>query len=433
MDKLIIEQNPHWKGTKYPQIIDRQVTQEVISLLDLEEILVLLGVRRCGKTTMFRTIINHLMESTDPKSILYLNLDAPFFDDASVDAKYLYTLVEAAEKINQTKVQYLLLDEIQNIPRWEKYVKSSYDSQIFKKIMVTGSNAKLLESEYTTLLSGRYLDQFMTPLRYKEFINHNGINDILGLISEKSKALALTDQMLKYGCFPKVYLTSPEELKIKMLNRYYETILLKDCLAASNTHDSRLLKSLSHYLLTNVGTRYSYKNLSEYLNSNEHTTKDYISSLASGYLVNEIQQFSYSLKKQARGKKKAYCIDNGLINAVSFNFFPNDGQLFENLVFTELLKNNPNEIFLYNEAKECDFIVQTKNEFIAIQSCYQLTPSNRTREIDGLKLGMGVSKTNKGIIITYDQEETISKNISAIPFWKLFFIINDVNDISRMV
>lgn len=185
--------------------------------------------------------------------------------------------------------------------------------------------------------------------------------------------------------------------------------------------DARLLKELAHDLLTNIGTRYSYNNLTEYIDSNEHTVKDYIGNLKNGYLIDEIQDFSFSLKKQARGKKKTYCVDNGLINAVAFNFFPNEGQLFENLVCNELRKNGFSEIFTYLETTECDFIVKKENQFIAIQVCHTLTPKNTTREIVGLELGIVASKAIRGIIITYDQSETISDSIEVIPFWKYFF------------
>lgn len=174
-------------------------------------------------------------------------------------------------------------------------------------------------------------------------------------------------------------------------------------------------------LLTNVGTRYSYNNLTEYVGSNEHTIKDYITVLHNGFLIDEIQNFSFSLKKQARGKKKTYCVDNGLINAVVFNFFPNDGQLLENLVYNELRKSGISDIFVYHESKECDFIINVNGQFIAIQVCHTITPKNRTREIEGLKLGMTTSRAQRGIIITYDHEETVEDNIEIIPFWKYFF------------
>ena len=109
---------------------------------------------------MFQSLIDHLLISNNPKSILYINLDAPHFNAVTNDITFIYQIIETAEKLTGEKVQYLFLDEVQNINMWEKFVKSSYDSQVFKKILVTGSNANLLQTDYTTLLSGRYVDCF---------------------------------------------------------------------------------------------------------------------------------------------------------------------------------------------------------------------------------------------------------------------------------
>src|SRR5690242_5249259 len=110
MEKLLSAQNRHWTGQSYDRLIQRTCIPELIRLLALKEIMVLLGVRRCGKTTLFRLLINHLIKTCDPKSILYVNLDDPFFDDVAFDAKSLYKIIEEAERFTQVKIQYLFLD-----------------------------------------------------------------------------------------------------------------------------------------------------------------------------------------------------------------------------------------------------------------------------------------------------------------------------------
>lgn len=164
MEKILIDQNRHWTGNRYDNLMERACLNELYRLLSLKEIMVLLGVRRCGKTTIFRLLINYLMQHNDPTSIFYVNLDDPYFDAASVDAKYLYKIVENAERFSGTKIAYLFLDEIQNIPGWEKFIKSVYDSEKFKKIFITGSNSSLLQGQYATLLSGRYVNMMIHPL-----------------------------------------------------------------------------------------------------------------------------------------------------------------------------------------------------------------------------------------------------------------------------
>lgn len=421
MDNILIEQNKHWQKGADENLIVRDCLPVLIQLLDLKEMLVLLGVRRSGKTTLFRSLINHLCNNCDPKSLLYVNLDDPYFDEVAKDAKQLYKIVETATRITGVKVDYLFLDEIQNVEAWEKYVKSVYDSKTFKKIFVTGSNSNLLESDYSTLLSGRYVDYHVYPLSLHELFVNAGIDGRLSLISNKAKILSLIDTALVYGTFPAVYLQEKPELKRRVLIKYYETILLKDCIYRGNLPNPRLARELAYYLITNITSQYSYNSIKHYLNSNEHTVKDYIAALTQGFLFNEIKGFSYSLKTQARTKKKIYCVDNGLISSVAFKFSGDNGKLFENLVFCELKKLACQDIFIFNETKECDFIVNHYGKSLPIQVCYAITTENRLREIQGAQLAMKAVNSDKCFIVTLDQEERIDEKTFIVPIWKLFF------------
>ena len=291
-----------------------------------------------------------------------MNLDDPYFDAAAVDAKYLYKVIESAERFTGIKIQYLFLDEIQNVKAWEKFIKSVYDSGIFKKIFITGSNSSLLQGEYSTLLSGRYIDHCIYPFSILEIFQYHNLVDSLIQIKEKPKMLALLDLLLVDGAFPEVFLQSDPYLKRKILVSYYETILLKDCIAQENIRNSRLIRELSHYMVTNISSDYSYHSLTKVLDSNEHTLKDYMSVLQRGFLFDEVKNFSYSLKQQAKGRKKAYCVDNGLISAIGFNFSSNKGKLFENLVYAELKKIGYKTIYLLSENKSCDFIIHEGNQ-----------------------------------------------------------------------
>lgn len=429
MEQILYDQNPHWAGERYDGFIARTVLPELLQLLKLEEILVLKGVRRCGKTTLFFHLINHLLENVDPQSIFYINLDDPYFTPLNEDATNLYQILQTAEKITGKHVQYLFLDEVQNMHQWEKFVKSTYDSKKFKKIFITGSNSALLESQYATLLSGRYVEQAIYPLSFKECLYNQNIKNKLSLIKEKPKVLAIFENLLYYGSFPKSYLEQDEKLKRKILTSYYNTILLKDCIAANNIRDGNLVSQLAHYLITNAGARYSYNSIANSLGSNEKTIKDYIHALENGLLIDEVKTFSHSLRKQARQNKKCYTVDNGLITAIGFQFELIHGKLFENLVYNELKKCGANEIFVYFDNKECDFIVKQGPTCIAIQVCHTLTGHSQKREVDGVKLAMAETRAKYGYIITYDQEQDIENNIFAIPFWKLFAFIDDVDQL----
>jgi uncharacterized protein len=425
MEQAIILQNKHWKGDKYSQIFDRPILQNLIDKLVMKEIQVLLGIRRSGKSTIFRLLINHLMLSEKPKSILFINCEDPFFAEIWNDASKIYNIVELAEKITGSEINYLFLDEIQVIKNWEKYIKSVYEAQRFKKIFVTGSNSNLLEGDYINMLSGRYLSDIVYPLSFPELLAQNELFDKLDLLSENPSVLRILDNVLANGSFPEVIKIKNDELKRQLLLNYYETIVLKDCLLNNKVRDNQLFRILAHYILSNIASVFSYNSLAKALNSNENTMKQYVQILENSYIIKEIQHFSFSLKANLKIKKKIYCIDNGLINAISLSFSSNFGKLLENLVYAELLKTKKFEIFFYNETEECDFIIKYQKQLIAIQVVYELNTQNETRELAGLKSAMKKFKITNSFIVTYNRNEKIN-DISIISFSQMLLHLESI-------
>lgn len=422
-DSVLLGQNTHWDSVPYKHAFWRTHEKKSIDRLNLEEIEVITGIRRCGKSTLLQTMINQLMKTHDPKSILYINFDDPGYTIVRTDARKFYDILTAAETLTQQPIQYLFLDEVQNVEGWEQYVKSVYDAKRFKKIAVTGSNAKLLNSDYATLLSGRYLKTHVYPIAFHELLQNAGITTYLQLLQKKASVLHQMNTLMQFGGFPKIHCMDSNPQRIELLKSYYETILLKDCIANHAIRDASTFTQLAHYIMSNVATLYSYNKLSTAISSNEHTTQQFIRLLENAYIFNEKKSFSYSIRTQLHSHKKIYCIDNGLITATAFQFSENHGKLFENLVYTEFKKTSDAEIYFFNDTKECDFILHDQKSTLAIQTCYQLTPENRTREIAGIASAMKKFLINKGVIITYDQEEKISPNIHAIPFWKYFSML----------
>lgn len=420
MDAILIQQNEHWSGTPYEIALERIGFQALIPKIAIEEILILLGIRRSGKSTLFKMIINHLLDKQiDPNKILYVNFDDPFFTDLYDDAKKLYSIVETAEKIKNTKIEYLFLDEIQNVEAWERFVKSVYDSQVFKKIFITGSNSSLLTSQYATLLTGRYLQQRIYPLRFSEMALAKGIESYATLISQKPTMLRLTEQCLESGCYPRVYLSDNSAIKRDLLISYFDAILYKDCIQMHNIRDTKRFVELTHYLISNAGSSFSYSKLASVFGCSDNTIKEFIGILEKSYLLHQLNQFSFSLKKQEKGNRKIYVADNGFIYANAFQFFDPKGPLFENLVLNELQKQFGDKIFFYHDQYECDFIVQTEEGFLGIQVCFKLTEQNRVRECRGLSHADEKIHFYKKIILTFDQEEQI-EDVEVIPFWKYF-------------
>lgn len=423
MEKALILHNKHWSNEKYPDLFHRDIFDSVSNKLKLKEIHVLLGIRRSGKSTLFKLLINHLSEQVDPKEILYVNLDDPFFSDVWKDSKELYKVVETSEKLTGSKVMYLFLDEIQNVTGWEKFVKSVYDAGAFRKIFITGSNTSLLKGDYAKLLSGRYVTDSVYPLSFRECLNNNGIKSYFDLVSSKPKVLGLLDDLLYSGSFPEVFKTKEPGLRRELLLNYYETIILKDCIANHNIRDIKTFKELSYYMISNISSPYSYNSLARAVAGNENTVKDFINILEDSFLLREVRNFSYSLKTQSKAKKKVYCIDNSFINTVSFKFSENRGKLLENLVYTELIKSGYSEVYFYSEYKECDFILKKGKELIAVQVSYEMGESNKDREVDGLLTTMRKLDIPKGYIITYDTEGNINENALIVPFWKFYWSV----------
>lgn len=420
MDKILVLQNRHWLGGPYGGLFDRAIIPGLLARMKLREIQVLLGVRRSGKSTIFKLLINSLMTDVDPRRILYVNLDDPYFMDLYRDPTSLYRITETAEKITGEKIEYIFLDEVQNVREWQRFVKSAHDSELFAKIFVTGSNSALLKDDYAVLLSGRYLADDVFPLSFQELLDQQGFSDLLTVTANKSRVLSIFENALRFGSFPGLVKIGDDDLKRELLVSYYDTIVLKDCLAASAIRETSIFREMTHYLLSNVGGLYSYNGLAGVLGSNENTAREFIAVLDNSFLMKEIRNYSYSLKQQTKARKKCYCVDNGLIHAVSFAFSENRGRLLENLVYTELVKRGYREIYFFHNSRECDFVVMKGGAGTAIQVSYELNDRNRKRELAGLRMAMEKYNVPRGIVITADQEEAISDRCEIVPFWKYF-------------
>ena len=413
MENAIYKHNIHW-DKPYNNLYKRKVVDKLIDRLHLRQIEVLKGIRRGGKTTICKLIINELIKKVDAKSCLYINLDDPFFSELYSDSKHLYRLLELSQKLTGVKVEYLFLDEVQNVQGWEKFVKAIYDNETVKKIFITGSNSSLLSGEYATLLSGRYLATTIYPPSFDEVLEYRDIKSRLDIVRQKSFVLKLIDNLMHFGSFFEV-LKEPRYKRDIILN-YYDTIIYKDCIANHNIRDSKTFKEITNFIISNTSNLYSYNSISKATNTNENTIKNYIEYLQDSYLCKEIKHFSFSLKEQIKKRRKIYINDNSFLAQTSFRFSKDLGKLFENLVYTELLKKE-HEVYFYNKDFECDFICKKDKKYFAFQVCYELNSFNQDREINGLKKLPFKDIEKK--IITYNQNDVID-GIEVVSFWDYF-------------
>lgn len=417
MEKTLIRQNPQWSGIGFKDLCNRDAMTNLLKKKKMRHIQILTGVRRCGKSTIFKLLMNDLLDSgVDGKEILVLNLDDPQFIPLWDDSSKLFAVIENAERLTGVKVKYLFLDEIQHLQDWELFVKSAYDSSLFDKIYITGSNSNLLRNRFSALLSGRYFENEVRPFSITEILRLNGFTTLLDCYHHTADVLRIMDKVLSFGSFPEIALSdADEDIKLELLKSYFDSIVQKDCIVYNNIRDTYLFYRLVSYLLQNTGSRFSIPAVAKALKSNENTVSSYLNYLCDSYICSDIRNFSYSLKETNRSQHKCYCIDNGLIAANVFRYSPQSGSALENLVYNELKNKGYENISFDNSKTECDFIAYKNGEAHGFQVCYELNDVNRNRELTGF-VTEEVSLKSK-TLLTYNQKE-ISDDVEVLPIWE---------------
>ena len=376
-------------------------------LLKTSQIVVITGIRRCGKSTLLHQIANNY------KDFLYINFDDErLFNFELADFQNLMLIFK-----KRSSTKNIFIDEIQNVQNWERFIRRIFDEDY--KIYITGSNSKLLSSELATHLTGRYLKIELFPFSFGEYIKHKNI-EISPLTSDiKANVLKAFDEYLLVGGFPGFPLNND----ISYIQQIFEDILYKDLIARFEIRNIKTFKQLAHYLITNFTKEISYNSLKNCLTlSNVNTIKDYIDYLQQAYLVFECYKYDYSLKKQIVYNKKIFCIDNGLQKSISFNFSNNFGHLLENMIFIELRRKSP-QVYFYKTVQnyEVDFVVQD-NELQLFQVCYSIEDEKTyEREKRALIVAMKELNIQSSTILSYNNEaliKTDSGNINVIPAWK---------------
>jgi predicted AAA+ superfamily ATPase len=417
---LLTALNPWWSGKPFKAGIRREkYFTKIQKYLGTGEIVVLTGVRRSGKTTLLFQIIDDLIcnRQVDPRSILFVNCDEP---EITRLEDPLETLLETYRRdVYGGDAAYLILDEIQTIEGWERWVKSLYDRKQFT-LVISGSTSYLLDSNLSTLIAGRYLPVHVYPLDFAEYVAFSGEDlphDPVTLAAAKYRLLHLLGEYLREGGFPQVVLQDDEMIRRDQLRAYYDSIVYRDIVRVNDVRNQKALGDLLVYCMTNVTSLYSYRNLQEVLGIDFKTIKEYLYYAEKAKILFEVQYFSYSLKTQSRNNKKIYCIDNGLRNAVSFRFSEDEGRLAENLVFIELKKQG-REVYYWKKQGEVDFVVKHPDRSLsAINVSYtDLLPAREEKALLAFADLHG-SQVRECILLTKDTEKKEGA-VRYIPLWK---------------
>ena len=392
--------------------IEREALNTVEEKMKLPHIVVITGLRRTGKSTLLRQIIKKFY---DDKDFYYINFeDERLFNYPVNEFNKIY---EVLVKLYGEKKTFFI-DEIQNIDKFELFVRRFYDAGF--KFFITGSNANLLSQEFGTKLTGRHVDILLTPFSFREFLKLKNI-----AIDEKS--VYLTEKRAIIKNYFEEYLINggmPEYAKfndIEILERNYNDILLKDIISRYKVEDINALRELYQFLITNFACRFSYNSLMKSVKiSSVNTIKKYITYLEETYFAKLIAKFDYSLKKILVNDKKIYLADNGFLKIISKKINKDYGFLLENIIFNNLSLKE--EVYYDSNGYECDFIIVKNKEVVKVlQVAYELNDKNREREIKGLIKAMDKFKLKQGLIITNNQEEEIkqgNKKIIVKPAWK---------------
>ena len=405
--QILIDQQEIFNNKK--EYIERELDLDYY--LKGNEIVIISGIRRCGKSTLLK-----LLSEKFSKKAAYINFD---------DVKFVSFSLENFEDIEKNVLEIYgknityYLDEIQNIPYWEKWVNNLYSKNI--KVFVTGSNSNLLSSEISTYLTGRNKVIRLNPFSFNEYLKLKKINFNLNKLSTDDKVILLKHfkEYFENGGFPLILKNNDLELS----KQYFEDILNKDILSRYNIREQKELKDLILFLFSNVGSIYSYSTLKSISGIKSLSTiKNYISYFENVFLLYQINRFDYSIKKQKVSSSKIYVGDNSFLKTVAFNFSENKGNRLENLVFLNL-KNKGKEIYYHLNKKECDFVIK---EGLKITQVIQVSlslsnPMTKKREIEGLIEAMNNYKLKEGLILTEDEESIElhqDKKIIIKPIWK---------------
>lgn len=380
--------------------------------INSQKIITLMGVRRCGKTSILYETINRLTQTIDKKRILFFNFEDERFE---LNQESLDLILQAYRELYpeiEMKDTYLFFDEIQNVDGWEKFVRRVYDG-VSQNIFVTGSNSKLLSRDIATSLRGRTITYEVFPLSFREYLAFEKIE--VDLHSTKSLAFIHNrlEKFLHDGAFPETVLFD-ERIREKILQDYYNVMIYKDLIERFSIKNTEALKFFLKRILASSTKLVSVNKIYNDLKSSgfkigKNSLYEYLGYVEDIYLSLTLDRYSQKITTQT--DKKVYSIDMGFNNTVLYKFSEDIGKSMENAVFLELRRREKEIYYHTDKTSECDFVVVEKGKVVeAIQVTYEMEDEKtRTREFKGVINACKAYNLNRGLIITYDKEGTFTE------------------------
>ena len=374
---------------------------EITPFIDKPLVKILSGVRRCGKSTIFEMLHDELIRVGVPADSIiakrYTEMDIP--EDLS--AKQMYDELIAA--MGDRPRCYLLLDEIQEIDGWEKAVNSLLESGR-ADIYVTGSNSKLMSSEISTYLTGRYVQISVFTLSFREYLDFKAGSNL----SQNE----LLDEYIRFGGFPIIALSDfDEQSAYQIVNGIYHTVISRDIVKRHRINRQDLFDRVVKYIIENMGKTFSANSISSFLKSEKRKVSvesiyNYIRWLEQAFIIYPCERYDLQGKSVLKTQEKYYLSDVSLKYALlGYNRKMLDGAI-ENIVFLELKRRGYNVYIGKNDTKEIDFVAIRRDERIYVQVCVQI-PAGSDREVGNL---MEIRDHYPKYVVTLNEMDTGIEN-----------------------
>ena len=389
--------------------------KKLIGFQDTEPVKVITGIRRCGKSSLLKLMIRHLRETgVSQEQIVEMNFESHDFRNMTSDAVYHYV----RERAVPGKRMYLFFDELQRIDAWEDAV-NSFRVDLDCDIYVTGSNAYLLSSEYSTYLSGRCVEIKMLPLSFREFLDFHNFEmretssalggtrrQVLDQNGERYSLREAFDAYMRFGGMPGIAdIGLDQEKALSLLDGIYSTVVVRDILEREKRRgqrqitDSALLRKIVLFLADNIGSSVSVSSIGNTLMNeglledgkrkgtpSTHTVQAYIGALLESYFFYEIKRFDIKGKEYLRTLGKYYIVDIGLRNYLLGFRNRDSGHAIENVVYFELLRRGYDVAIGKIDNQEVDFIATTADDKLYIQVTESMQSEDvRKRELSPLQ------------------------------------------------
>ncbi|MGN0453700.1 MAG: ATP-binding protein [Ruminococcus sp.] len=381
----------------------KEYLDELAKWKDEQVIKVVTGIRRCGKSTLLTQYQQYLGQlGVEKNQIIAINFEE-LENEELCDYRKLYAHIK--ERLQEGKMTYIFLDEIQKVPNFEKAVDSLYVKPN-TDIYITGSNAYMLSGDLATLLTGRYVEISMLPLSFREYMQFSG--------KDRESCFA---EYLKYGGFPFVAGMEKTESKVNTyLEGIYNTVIVRDIEdrqkrkeafpGERKVNDITLLKTIAKYLASVIGSLVSVRNITNYLVSNGRkislgTVNDYLKAMTDSFVFYPTERFDIAGKQILQGSKKYYMVDLGIRNLILPKKSYDLGYSLENIVYFELLRRGYRVSIGKYRDMEIDFVAQKDDALTYVQVTADMTAkATFDREINPLS---AIKDNYKKIILTLDK------------------------------